>query len=89
MMKTVVENEIGRLAGLEIGELRSLFAEYLSMAAPKNLSRQVLIGAIAYGLQERALDGLPASMRRQMDELAHSRKVARASTRGKFETLAD
>jgi Protein of unknown function (DUF2924) len=77
MTEAEVEREIGQLADLGLGELRRLFGEYCEISAPKNLSRQLLIGAIAFGLQERAFGGLSHSAQRQMDELAKGSEVMR------------
>lgn len=50
--------EIARLEGLTIFELRGEWRRHLRMAPPMRLSRDLLIRAIAYRLQEKTLGGL-------------------------------
>lgn len=50
--------EIGRLAGLGHAELRARFRDGYGTDAPMRMSREVLVQAIAYRLQEQTFGGL-------------------------------
>jgi hypothetical protein len=52
-----VEHEIGRLADLDLEELHRLWFTHYAVSAPRHLSAQVMIGTIAYRLQEQAHGG--------------------------------
>jgi hypothetical protein len=50
-------------------------------AAPRRLAKPLLIGAVAYGLQERALGGLAASTRRRLGVAAAEKHIKPAPVR--------
>lgn len=53
-----LHQELARLEGLTIFELRGEWRRHLRMAPPMRLSRDLLLRGIAYRLQEKALGGL-------------------------------
>ncbi len=58
--------EIARLEGLTIFELRNEWRRHLRMAPPMRLSRDLLIRGIAYRLQEKVLGGLSKAVVRRL-----------------------
>ena len=61
---------LARLPELELSELRQQWrALYKSDASP-HLSRELLLRAVAYRLQEVALGGLPPERQRQLRQIA-------------------
>ncbi|MGD0290825.1 MAG: DUF2924 domain-containing protein [Candidatus Binataceae bacterium] len=65
--------EITRLAALDLPALRQRWAALFGAAPSPNLGRALLIRAIAYRLQEKALAGLKPSTRRLLDRIADNR----------------
>ena len=67
-MKTCLDlsDEIARLEGLTIFELRGEWRRHLRMAPPMRLSRDLLIRGIAYRLQEKAFGGLSKAVVRRL-----------------------
>ena len=61
--------ELARLGDLTIFELRREWRRLHRMPPPMRLSRELLIRAIAYKLQERALGGLSKSILRKLEFL--------------------
>ncbi len=59
--------ELARLRELTIFELRSEWRHFHRMPPPMRLSRERLIRAITYKLQERALGGLSKSVLRKLE----------------------
>lgn len=57
-MAADVTIEIGRLADLDLARLRQRWLDLYDTNAPLRMSREVLIQAIAYRMQERAFGGL-------------------------------
>lgn len=58
--------EIGGLAGLDLSSLRDRWRTLYGTELPVRVSRELLIRAIAYRLQENAHGGLPGSVRRKL-----------------------
>lgn len=52
-----LQEEIGALAGLDLASLRGRWLELYGSEAPDRMSRELLIQAIAYRLQENAFGG--------------------------------
>ncbi len=67
---TSIETEIAALENLPIKELRKRWRRYHKTEAPTGLSRDLLVRAIAYKIQERMHGGLPASVKRRLRTLA-------------------
>lgn len=59
-------NEIGRLANLDLSGLRRRWFDIYESRAPVHMSRELLIQAIAYRLQENAHGGLTPSERAKL-----------------------
>lgn len=64
-----IEVELARLKDLTLFELRTEWRRLHRMPPPMRLSRELLIRAITYKLQERALGGLSKSITRKLDSL--------------------
>jgi len=61
------------LAGLDdlpLSELKERWSDLYGSAPPPGMSRNILLRAIAYRIQEQALDGLDRSTRRRLDRAA-------------------
>ena len=56
--KLTLSEEIGGLAGLDLATLRSRWTELYGSDSPARMSRELVMQAIAYRLQENALGGL-------------------------------
>lgn len=65
--------EITRLPALDVPALRQRWAALFGDEPSPNLGRALLIRAIAYRLQEKALAGLKPSTRRLLDRIADNR----------------
>ena len=61
--------ELARLGNLTIFELRREWRQLHRMPPPMRLSRELLIRAITYKLQERAFGGLSKSLLRKLESL--------------------
>ena len=61
-----LDQELARLEGLTIFELRGEWRRHLRMAPPMRLSRDLLLRGIAYRLQEKALGGLSKTCLRRL-----------------------
>lgn len=61
-----LSEEIARLKGLTIFELRSEWRRHLRITPPMRLSRDLLIRAVAYQLQEKVLGGLSKTVLRRL-----------------------
>ena len=62
---TCCREALSRLPTLDIGELRQQWRGLYKTQAPANLSRELLLRAVAYRMQEVALGGLRAECQRQ------------------------
>jgi hypothetical protein len=69
--------EIAELQSLDVTRLKTCWRTLYGRAAPARFSRELLIRAVAYRLQERALGGLKPATRRMFQRVAadaHSRR---------------
>jgi hypothetical protein len=64
-----LDNEIARLRGLDVGELRARWHTALRRAAPPHLPRHLLFRILAYRLQADKLGDLNADTRRLLDRM--------------------
>ena len=95
MSRSLSERERAKLAG-EIATLHSLDVEQLKARwrilygseAPSRFSRDLLIGAVAYRLQERALGGLKPATRRLFQRAAADAHARRPLKLAPVRTLA-
>jgi hypothetical protein len=71
---TVSKEALSRLPTLDIGELRRQWRGLYKTQAPPNLSRELLVRAVAHRLQELALGGLRPEPRRQLLRIAQQFK---------------
>jgi hypothetical protein len=72
-----IETEITALAKWEIQELRAEWRKLYRAEPPKRLSRDLLLRAIAYRIQERTHGGLGLAIQRRLNALTSRRKVPR------------
>jgi hypothetical protein len=71
---------LSRLSGLDIGELRQQWRGFYKTQAPPHLSRELLVRAVAYRMQELALGGLRPEPQRQLLRIAQQFKETGAAT---------
>jgi hypothetical protein len=64
-----LDNEIARLRGLDVGELRARWHTVFRRRAPPHLSRHLLFRILAYRLQADRLGDLDADSRRLLDRI--------------------
>src|SRR5437016_4749758 len=67
---TACREALSRLPTLDIGELRQQWRSLYKTPAPANLSRELLLRAVAYRMQEVALGGLRPARQRQLRQMA-------------------
>ena len=67
--KEMLESEIARLRGLDVGELRARWQRCSGGAAPPHLPRHLLFRTLAYRLQADQLGELDADTRRALNRL--------------------
>ena len=67
---TACREALSRLPTLEIGELRQQWRGLYKTQPPANLSRALLLRAVAYRMQEVALGGLRPERQRQLRQIA-------------------
>jgi hypothetical protein len=72
-----LEGEIGRLPDLPYGELKERWRKLFGVVAPKHISRQLLVKAIAYRMREKILGGLSPETKRRLREIAAAIKEGR------------
>jgi hypothetical protein len=65
----LLDNEIARLRGLDVGELRARWHTVFRRAAPPHLPRHLLFRILAYRLQADHLGDLDADARRVLDRI--------------------
>ena len=70
----VSKEALSRLPTLDIGELRQQWRGLYKTQAPPNLSRELLVRAVAHRMQELALGGLRPEPRRQLLRIAQQFK---------------
>src|SRR3954469_10910120 len=79
----LVEAELAGLLDRSTQELRLVWRQLHRAGPPVGLSRDLLIRAVAYDLQERTHGGVSAALRRRLQSLAEaSEKGALAVNRG-------
>ena len=66
----VNEEALSRLLTLDIGELRQQWRGLYKTEAPRHLSRELLVRAVAFRMQEIALGGLRPEPQRQLRQIA-------------------
>jgi hypothetical protein len=76
---TACREALSRLPTLEIGELRKQWRSLYKTQAPPNLSRELLLRAVAYRMQEVALGGLRPARQRQLRQVAQQFKQTGAA----------
>jgi hypothetical protein len=67
--RELLDNEIARLRGLDVGELRARWHTMFRRAAPPHLPRHLLFRILAYQLQADRLGDLDADTRRLLDRI--------------------
>jgi len=67
---TACRESLARLPTLDIGELRQQWRGLYKTQPPANLSRELLLRAVAYRMQEVALGGLRPPRQRQLRQMA-------------------
>jgi hypothetical protein len=65
----LLDNEIARLRGLDVGELRARWHTVFRRAAPPHLPRHLLFRILAYRLQADQLGDLDADTRRVLERI--------------------
>src|SRR5258706_13226499 len=75
-----MEEEIGRLPDLPYPELKERWQKLFGVAAPKHISRQLLVKAIAYRMREKVLGGLSPETKRRLREIAAAIREGRADS---------
>jgi hypothetical protein len=76
----VNKEALSRLPTLDIGELRRQWRSLYKAEAPRHLSRELLVRAIAYRMQELAGGGLRPEPQRQLLRIAKDFKETGAAT---------
>jgi hypothetical protein len=76
----VGKEALSRLPTLTIGELRQQWRGLYKTQAPRNLSRELLVRAVAYRMQELARGGLRPEPQRQLLRIAQEVNKTRAAT---------
>src|SRR5438067_952695 len=71
---------LSRLPTLQIGELRQQWRGLYKTQAPANLSRELLLRAVAYRMQEVTLGGLRPERQRRLRQIAQQFKQTGAAT---------
>jgi hypothetical protein len=67
--RELLDNEIARLRGLDVGDLRARWHTVFRRAAPPRLPRHLLFRILAYRLQADQLGDLDADTRRVLDRI--------------------
>src|SRR2546425_12715960 len=67
--RELLDNEIARLRGLDVGELRARWHTVFRRRAPPHLPRHLLFRILAYRLQADRLGKLDSDSRRLLDRL--------------------
>lgn len=70
--KALLAAELKELGGLGTDELRQRWSKFFGMAASPRISRELLIRAVAYRMQEGVHGGLGKSCRRQLMRLGET-----------------
>jgi hypothetical protein len=67
--RELLDNEIARLRGLDVGDLRARWHTMFRRAAPPHLPRHLLFRILAYRLQADQFGDLDADTRRMLDRI--------------------
>jgi hypothetical protein len=67
--RELIDSEIARLRGLDVGDLRARWHTVFRRAAPPHLPRHLLFRMLAYRLQADQLGDLDADTRRVLDRM--------------------
>ena len=78
---------LSRLLTLDIGELRQQWRGLYKTQAPRHFSRELLVRAVAYRMQEVALGGLRPETQRQLRRIAQEFKDTGAATHDAVATV--
>ena len=76
---TARREALSRLPELDLGELRQQWRTLYKAEASPHLSRELLVRAVAYRMQEVALGGLRPERQRQLRQIAQQFKENRSS----------
>ena len=76
---TAYREALARLPELNLGELRQQWRTLYKAEAPPHLSRELLLRAVAYRMQEVALGGLRPGRQRQLRQIAQQFKQTAAA----------
>jgi hypothetical protein len=76
---TACREALSRLPELDLGELRQQWRAFYKAEASPHLSRELLVRAVAYRMQELDLGGLRPEPRRQLRQLAEQFKQTGAA----------
>ena len=63
-------SDLAALGDLQLSELKERWSDLYGSSCPQRMSRELLLRAIAYQLQERVFGGLDRSTRRRFDRAA-------------------
>jgi hypothetical protein len=77
---TACREALSRLPQLDLGELRQQWRALYKAEASPHLSRELLVRAVAYRMQEIALGGLGPGRQRQLRQIAQQFKETGAAT---------
>lgn len=77
MREEQMANEIGKLADLDLDELRARWLKVTGRPAPKAFRTEMLRRALAYEMQVAAFGGLPSSLKRRLRDLAKAAREDR------------
>jgi hypothetical protein len=72
-----IQDEIGGLADLDLVSLRSRWFGLYGSEAPPRMSRELVIQAIAYRVQENAFGGLSSVIRARMTDVLGAKRIER------------
>jgi hypothetical protein len=75
---TDVSVEICAIADLGLNKLRERWQAFYGSPAPKSMSRELLIRAVAYRIQEERFGGLPPAVRARLLQGARTNGTAKA-----------
>ena len=78
---TACREALSRLTELNLGELRQQWRTLYKSEASPHLSRELLVRAVAYRMQEVALGGLRSGRQRQLHQIAQQFKETGAATK--------
>ena len=81
---TTYREALARLPELDLGELRQQWRILCKTEASRHLSRDLLVRAVAYRIQELALGGLRSGRRLKLRQMAHQfKQTGAAATPGR------